>query len=331
MDALVVPTKKRSSTRTGEGYYMNLESMESFETCMVRPPDFEEFWSEVLEEVSRIPLNASVEHVPLPSTDEVDVFDVHYDSLNGVRIACWYCVPKAGKRPLPAILQVPGYIGEPALPKTRAKSGYAVLSVSPRGKLRSNQQYNPGYPGLLTHNIVDRNTYGYRGFYIDAVRAFDFLTTREEVDASRIGVTGSSQGGGLTLVVAALRDPRAAAAGAPYLCGFMDAIKLTDGYPYEEINDYLRLYPDREKLVRETTAYFDGIHFGPMVSCPIIVNVGLRDNICPPETGFATFRAIASESKRFYPYDGHGHDAGSGVGHSAVIASFLREHLGGLA
>ncbi len=305
---------------------MDSVAVENYGTSMVRPGDFDAFWTDVVENAERIPLNSSVVRSSLRSTPEVDVFDVSFDSIDGVRIAGWYCLPAKREGTLPAILYVPGYIGEPRLPKQEALEGYAVFSVAPRGKLRSNAQFNPGYPGLLTHNIVDRNTYSYRGFYIDAVRGFDFLAGREEVDSGRIGVTGSSQGGGLTLVVAALRDPRAGAAGAPYLCGFMDAIQLTHTYPYQEIRDYLRLYPDREAAVRETLGYFDGIHFGPRISCPIIVNVGLQDNICPPETGYAAFRTIASNNKRMYAYDGHGHDAGV-VEHGAVIRAFFEKHL----
>jgi cephalosporin-C deacetylase len=293
----------------------------------MRPDDFDAFWDDILNEVAQIPLNASMSRVSLRSTPEVDLYEVRYDSLDGVRIAGWYCLPTHRPEKLPAILHVPGYIGEPGLPKPTAKLGYAIFSAAPRGKLRSNAQFNPGYPGLLTHNIVDRNTYGYRGFYIDAVRAFDFLQSRPEVDPQRIGVSGSSQGGGLTLVVSALRSQvRAAAAGVPYLCAFMDAIELTHTYPYQEIRDYLRLYPEREPAVRQTLAYFDGVHFGPRITCPIIVNVGLQDNVCPPETGYAAFKTIASADKKFYPYDGHGHDGGS-VSHNAIVEAFFKAHL----
>jgi cephalosporin-C deacetylase-like acetyl esterase len=149
-------------------------------------------------------------------------------------------------------------------------------------------QFNPGYPNLLTYNIVDRHTYAYRGFYVDVWRGIDFLLARPEVDPTRIGVTGSSQGGGLTITTAAMRaEVRAAAAGAPYLCGFLDAIELTQTYPYEEINDYLRLYPERRGAVAETLAYFDGLNFADRITCPILVNIGLQDNVCPPETGYA--------------------------------------------
>jgi cephalosporin-C deacetylase len=302
-------------------------SPETFQTSAVRPDDFDPFWQDVLAQAEAIPLNPQVERVPLRSTPQVEVYEVHYDSLDGVRIAAWYCLPTQRQGKLPAIVQVPGYIGEPPIPKDWARAGYAALSVAPRGKLRSNAQFNPGYPGLLTHNMVDRNTYGYKGFYIDAVRAFDWIQSCQEVDTQRIGITGSSQGGGLTLAVTALRPQvRAAAAGAPYLCGFMDAIELTHTYPYQEIRDYLRFYPERQEAVRQTLEYFDGIHFAPRITCPIIVNIGLQDNICPPETGYALFARLASQDKQLFTYDQYGHDAG-GAEHRAVVKDFFARHL----
>ena len=293
-----------------------------------RPEDIDRFWEDVLAETAKIPLEPEVKHDALRSTEQVDVFEVFYDSLDGVRIAGWYARPKEGNGLLPGLLQVPGYQMEPPIPKPWARKGYAAFSVAPRGKLRSNRQFNPGYPGLLTYGIVDRNTYSYRGFYMDACRGLDFLLGREEVDSGRIGVTGHSQGGGLTVTTAALRPEvvKAAAAGAPYLCGFMDAIELTDGYPYQEIADYLRLHPESRQQVEDTLAYFDGINLAPRIRCPIIVSVGLQDSTCPPETGYAMFDAIGSADKQMYAYDGHGHDANNHQ-HDAIIDAFLAEHL----
>ena len=106
----------------------------------------------------------------------------------------------------------------------------------------------------------------------------------------------------------------------------MDAIELTHTYPYEEINDYLRLHPDRRPEVEETLAYFDGISFADRISCPIIVNIGLQDNVCPPETGYELFDRIGAKDKQLYPYDGHGHEAGR-FRHSAIVDRFFARHL----
>lgn len=300
---------------------------QEFVSQVTRPADFDAFWEETLAHCARIPLNVALERDALRSTPEVEVFQVFYDSLDEVRVAGWYSQPRQRAERLPALLFLPGYISDPPVQKGWAKVGYAILSAAPRGKVRSRAQFDPGYPGLLTHNIVDRNTYGYRGFYMDAVRALDVLLSRPEVDPERVGVMGSSQGGGLTIMTAALHPRvRAASAGAPYLCGFMDAVELTSTNPYQEIRDYLRLHPERREAVRETLAYFDGINFAPRIRCPIIVNLGLQDNVCPPETGFAVFNAIGSTDKKLYPYDGHGHEAGS-VHHAAIIRAFFQEHL----
>ena len=84
----------------------------------------------------------------------------------------------------------------------------------------------------------------------------------------------------------------------------MDAIDLTHSYPYEEINDYLRHYPDRRPAVRETVAYFDSLNFADHITCPMLVNIGLQDDVCPPETGYALFNRLGAIDKRLYPYEG---------------------------
>jgi cephalosporin-C deacetylase len=298
-----------------------------YQSKMHKPADFEMFWQGVLRQAEAIPLTLEVVPDPLRTSDDIEVFQVFYDSLDKVRVAAWYCRPRHRPEHSPAVLFLPGYQMDPPIPKEWVRKGYIALSVAPRGKLRSMRQFNPGYPNLLTHNIVDRHTYAYRGFYVDAWRGIDVLLSRPEVDPARIGVTGASQGGGMTICTAAMRpEIRAAAAGAPYLCGLLDAIELTHTYPYEEINDYLRQHPDSQPAVEETLAYFDGLNFADRITCPIIVNIGLQDNVCPPETGYALFNTIGSVDKRLYTYDGHGHDAGRSE-HSAIVDRFFAQHL----
>ena len=164
---------------------------------------------------------------------------------------------------------------------------------------------------------------------MDAVRAFDLLVALPEVDTARVGVLGASQGGALTLLVSSVRPTavKAASAGAPYLCSMMDAASLTRSYPYEEINDYLRLHPDRGERVRKVLDYYDIHNFVDKITCPIIVNIGLKDDVCPPETGFAMFDAIGSGDKRLYSYENCGHDSGRGVGHEKIVNDFFGDHL----
>jgi cephalosporin-C deacetylase len=299
-------------------------------TSVTKPEGYDDFWQETWDRLQRIPLAPEVQPVPLRSTRDVAVYEGHYTSWEGLRIACWYCVPRTpGRSRHAAIAYMPGYVSEPSLGvgKEWALAGFACVVVAPRGKLRSNAVFNPGYPGLLTHNLADHQTYGYRGFYCDAWRAIDFLLSRPEVDPGRIGVTGSSQGGGLTVVTAAWRsEVRAACPGAPYLCAMRDAINLTHTYPYEELNDYLRTYPERREAALRTLDFHDGINMAPRVRCPTLVNIGLVDSTCPPETGYAVFDAIGAAEKELAEYAGEGHSAGAAQ-HGPRVRAWMRRHL----
>ena len=298
-------------------------------SSVIKPTDFDDFWEETVSSTEQIPLNPSLTYLPIRSSPEVEVFDVRYFSFGGLEIAGWYARPKVVGEKFPALLQVPGYVGEPAFPSAIASQGYAVFSVAPRGKLRSNSVFNPGYPGLLTHNIDDRDSYGYRGFYMDALRALDLLVSFPEVDQERVGVMGSSQGGALTLLLSSLRPDlvKASSAGAPYLCSMMDAASLTRSYPYEEINDYLRVFPDKKDIVREVINYYDIHNFVDQIKCPIIVNIGLKDDVCPPETGYAVFDAIGSKQKKLYTYENCAHDSGGALGHGKIVMEFMSDNL----
>lgn len=311
------------------GEHVTNRDPSTFRTSVRKPDDFGAYWAGTLAAAESVPLNPSFIPDPMRSDDKIEVFHVEYDSYGGLRIAGWYARPRESNGQLPGYLFVPGYVSEPKMPTDLAYAGYAAFSAAPRNKLRSNGVFNPGYPGLLTHNIDKRTEYGYRGFYMDAVRARDLLASLDEIDETRIGVQGGSQGGALTLLVSSLRPDgiACASAGAPYLCSMMDSASLTRSYPYEEINDYLRMYPEREAIVRETLDLHDIHNFVNRIRCPIIVNIGKMDDVCPPETGYEVFRAIGSIDKKLYEYDDCAHDSGSAVGHDAIMKSFMESHL----
>ena len=306
-------------------------------TCkVVKPEDFDLFWGDVLDDLSQVDLKPEIIHDDLRSTKDIDIYQVFFNSLNNIRISAWLATPvsKMSDKPIPVILQLPGYQNDPLIPKYWPLNGYASLSLNHRGKVRSRSEFDPGYPGVLTHNITDRNSYSYKGIYSDVWASIDLLSSNYfdlsniNIDSNRIGVAGSSQGGGLTIISAAMKkEVKAAACGAPYLCGYMDAVELTNTYPYQEINDYLNLYPDRLDDVTNTLSYFDGMNFADKITCPIILNVGLQDNVCPPETAYAIFEKITSKNKKIYEYDGYGHDAGRYL-HDQVTLDFFENHLG---
>jgi len=75
------------------------------------------------------------------------------------------------------------------------------------------------------------------------VRALELLARREEVDETRLAIMGASQGGGLSLAVAALSDrPILSLPDIPFLCDFRRSIAITGAGPYPEIPGFLKAF-----------------------------------------------------------------------------------------
>lgn len=294
-----------------------------------RPDDLAEFWDDSLAYLSETPANATFTRDDFMSGDGVDVFDVRYDSAGGVRVAAWLTVPegRSDAGSLPAILLIPGYISDPTVAKSWSLRGYVVMSVAPRGKVRALDQVNSGYPGLLVDGVTDPYSATYRSFYLDVVRGLDLLAELEIVDPRRLGVHGSSQGGGLAVMLGALRPEKVAclSAGAPYLVGIMDSARLTLTYPYQEIREYLSQHPERFADLDRTYAYLDVLNLADRVTCPSQVYIGMGDDVCPPETAYALVEAMPGEVE-FLTYDGCAHGAGL-PWVSVEIDRFLDTHL----
>ncbi len=282
--------------------------LEQFTTRVSQPQDFEDFWEGTRLELSRIPLEPKVSPVLMRSNENVSVYQASYRSLGGLEITTWYCVPTQGEGPFPAVIIFPGYKGEPALRRDWGGKGVVTLTVAVRGKLRSNSHFNPGYPGLLTQGIEDPETYSYRGVISDCVRGLDFLLTRPEVDSQRIFASGSSQGGGLTLIASALRSEiRGAVSGYPFLCCYPEAMSLTRSYPYNELTCYARAHPEGKEQMLETLQYFDAVNFVGQIKCPMAVGIALEDEVCPPETSYAAYKGLGGPKELWlFPNSGHG-------------------------
>src|ERR671918_1426844 len=109
---------------------MPIQVRADYQSKMRKPADFEAFWQGVMRQAETIPLASKVVPDPLRTSDDIEVFQVFYDSLEQVRIAAWYCRPSRRAERSPAILFLPGYQMDPPIPKEWARKGYIVLSVA---------------------------------------------------------------------------------------------------------------------------------------------------------------------------------------------------------
>lgn len=151
-----------------------------------------------------------------------------YESLPGVVVTANLYLPSAGDPPYPAILAPVGHSGNGKayrsyqhLYQTLAHLGYVVLTYDPWGQGERLQYIDPA-TGRSRMEPTDEHSMAGRPmtllgqslalyFAWDGIRGVDYLVTRPEVDRNRIGCTGQSGGGTMTMYLAAL-EPRIAAA-----------------------------------------------------------------------------------------------------------------------
>lgn len=108
-------------------------------------------------------------------------------------------------------------------------------------------------------------------FFAGALRAVDFIASLPEYDGKNMGVTGSSQGGALSVVTAAL-DKRITfyAAIHPAMCDHQAHLKKTaGGWPH-----YFYYFPQPSKERITTAAYYDVANFAHAYYCTGVGSVG---------------------------------------------------------
>ncbi len=291
---------------------MPLEQMRQYKPSLYREADFESFWNQTVAAAIQQPLNAELIPYPLPARGVV-TYAVRYDGFEGGRIAGWYARPE-GTGPFPGVCIYHGYGGRGPRPLDLiqlASQGIAVMSMDCRGQNGESQDakiYPAGQAaGWMTAGIRSPQDYYYRYVYADAVRALELLAKREEVDATRLAITGGSQGGGITLAVAALSErPILALPDVPFLCDYRRSVQITGAGPYTEIANFLKMHPPLHDQVFRTLSYCDCLNLAPWVRCRTVVCNSLCDNVCPPSTIFAVYNHLTCEKQmEIYPYHLH--------------------------
>ncbi len=297
-----------------------LEELQTFLPPRTEPADFDDFWSRTLADAQSFPLDARFEPFET-GLKLMDAFDVTFNGYGGQPIKGWLLLPRGLERPLSCVVEYIGYGGGRGNPfdwLQWSSAGYAHLVMDTRGQGSvwrpgdtpdpEMEGGNPQIPGFMTRGILRPETYYYRRLITDAVRAVEAARAHEAIDPKRVLVSGTSQGGGLSLIVAGLvPDLAATLPDVPFLCCYRRATEITDAFPYQEIVNYCKVHRDKIDTVFETLSYFDGLNFALRAKAPALFSVGLMDEICPPSTGFAAYNYYAGERKeiRVWPYNQH--------------------------
>lgn len=291
--------------------------------------DFTEYWQTAKDQLAAVDMNAVLTEITQNSSAGRKVYLVEMysvpDGLEGepVKIRGYYCEPTDGEKH-PVLIHFYGYDTQGTKAKCECPSGgsskYAEFYLSHRGQYLNNRPAttkNPGvnedcvniYGDWFAYHFGDKDSYYYRGAFMDAVQAVRFMATRETSDMTKLFAEGSSQGGALCYAAAGLSDIpfTAITPNVAFLGDFPDYFKIVD-WPGSTAKAEAKKAGMSDDEMYAFLSYYDTKNLATRISCAVLATSGLKDGTCPPHTNIAPYNIINNPQSEYHFYPNMTHD-----------------------
>lgn len=271
------------------------------------PDDFLDYWKGEIAKADReCPLDVQMTKMEKFSNAKHTAYKISFAAPGG-RVYGFLNIPsKGGKHP--ALVNVPGAGPGHSAPSVNDNLVLLQMNVHP---------YDPCIEGKTIRESYDElrkaGGYMYQGertregtfFYrpiIGIARAVEWLANRPEVDASRIGYSGGSQGGAFGFILAGLTGRFAAVAlNIPAMCDHF-GMQLDRAAGWPQYRNKFRVRDENGKLVFDKVTdawlpYYDAVNFARHIHCPIRITLGFIDTTCSPSSVYAAYNSIPAVDK----------------------------------
>ena len=301
---------------------MPLAKLREYRGSSPLPQDLDRYWDESLAELDAVKPEISLAPSGEFSAPNAECLDLFFTGVGGARVYAKLLRPKVRKGASPAVVQFHGYQSTTGNWYSRlayVNAGYTVAALECRGQYGRSEDNLQNLGTTVRGHIIrgvddpDPKKLLYRYNYLDTVELVRIVMGLDGVDPAKVGVTGCSQGGGLTIACAAL-EPRVnrALAVYPFLSDFrrvwsMDLAKDA----YQELANYLRWRDplhEREEEFFTRLGYIDVQNLAPRIKCKFRMFTGLMDTTCPPSTQFAAYNKVSSADKEVRIWYDHKHE-----------------------
>ncbi|MEX2238782.1 MAG: S9 family peptidase [Dehalococcoidia bacterium] len=248
------------------------------------------------------------------------------DSLDGTPIQCWLIgLPAAGEQK-PALVYAHG--GPTWASKDSWRRDMQCLAAAGFALIAPNFRGSTGFgPDFRKANVLDLGGKDLE----DCVAAAEWLRRQPGIDPARIGITGGSYGGYLTLQ-ALVRYPQTFACGVGIVpvADWVQDYELADAsFRFYDVYFFGGTPEEKPELYRERSP----ITFIQDLKAPLFISAGRNDSRCPfppiehfVETGWELGKEIEFDVQE---EEGHGAARKTAAVESEMkVLKFLRKHLG---
>jgi cephalosporin-C deacetylase len=315
-----------------------LEKLYTYQGLNPKPVDHDTYWDKALAEMRA--LEAKVELVPAEfQVPFAECFHMYFTGVGGARVHAKLVRPKNAKAPHPAILLFHGYSGDSGDFSDKlayVAAGYTVAALDCRGQGGLSEDTG-GVGGNTQHGHIIRGLDDalngqpkkllFRQIFLDCAQMAKIVMEMPDVDPKRVGATGGSQGGALTVACIGL-EPRIqrAAPVFPFLSDYKRVWEMDQAKDaYSELKEFFRHFDpvhEKENAIFEKLGYIDIQFLAPRIRSNVLWAIGLMDTICPPSSQFAAYNKITSQ-KAMVMYPDFGHEGLPGL--NDKIYTFMME------
>ena len=312
----------------------SLEELEAYKGINPCPEDIDQFWDQSVKQLDDFDWNVVLEKAEFQAP-YADCFDLTFTGFGDVRVYAKYLRPKNIDKPGPGLVHFHGYkcASEDWSGLLKyAAAGVSVAALDCRGqggksRDKSDVAGSTSYGHIIRGLEDGREHLMYRSIFLDTVQLARILMSFPETDETRMGATGESQGGALTLACASL-EPRIryTAPVFPFLSDYKRVWEMeSESVAYDELFKHFRLFDPhhkREAEIFNILGYIDVKNLVHRIRGKVLMGISLMDKICPPSTQFAAYNNINCEKDRVLYYE-YGHEVLPGM--QDEIFSFLME------
>ncbi len=259
----------------------------------------EAFWQERVARINAAVIPVAQNLLPLHANSFSTTWRVEWTLHEGETVYAVLSVPTA-PGPHPALLLIPPYGSAAHVASYELRRQYITLTLRHRGMRLTRSQVQADFPGFLTAGIEKVATYGFTRVVEDCVLGAQFLAGLAACGNRPLVCRGHE----LSLLTAALVPAITHVACRIGMWLRLSAtVPGTTAYPLAEINDYLRLYPERAAQVWDTLSYFDPQFMVHRVQAAVLLITGGHADLHTPAMGQALLAAMATPpaQQELYP------------------------------
>ena len=303
---------------------MPVKDLLKYEGSSPCPSDIDEYWDTALAEMEKLGTKAEFVKKDFPSKI-ADMYDLYYTGTKNAKIHAKVAVPKNITGKVPALLLFHGLQGSACdwcdLLKS-ASQGYVIAFMDVRGQGGISEDVGGVLGTTYSTPFIrgidgDKHDLLMRDVFLDTALLAKIIMGLDYVDETRVGVTGGSQGGALSVACACLvPEIKKCAVMYPYLSDYKRVYEMDlNTAAYEGLKYYFRYFdPKHERFdeIYERLGYIDIQNLAKRMKAELLMFTGLMDTICPPSTQFAMYNKVKSKKNViFYPEYGHEHIKGA--------------------